>query len=96
MEVEESVLNRLNDILGKARLGVSIEIGDNEEFVARRADGETYSAAEMSDGERNAVILTAHTLTVEAETLIVIDEPDKHLHRSVIEPLISALLESST
>ena len=47
--------------------------------------------AEMSDGERNAVILVASVLTVESGKVLLIDEPERHLHRSIIEPLLSAL-----
>ncbi len=91
--VEESVLTQLNDVLKQAGLKVSIEIGEHEKLVARWGTDCTYSIARMSDGERNAMILAAEVLTVEPDTIIVIDEPDKHLHRSIIEPFISSLFE---
>ena len=45
----------------------------------------------MSDGERNATILAATVLTVEPGTVLLIDEPERHLHRAIIEPFLSAL-----
>ena len=47
----------------------------------------------MSDGERNAAIIAATVLTVEPGTVLLIDEPERHLHRSIIEPFLSALFE---
>ena len=35
----------------------------------------------------------AVVLTVEPGTVLLIDEPERHLHRSIIEPFLSALLE---
>ena len=32
------------------------------------------------------VILAANVLTVDAGTVLLIDEPERHLHRSIIEP----------
>ena len=92
-QVEESVMTRLNNVLKQAGFKVSIEIGEQERLVAKSSVADRYSIAKMSDGERNAMILAAETLTAEAGAIIVIDEPDKHLHRSNIEPLISALFE---
>ena len=47
----------------------------------------------MSDGERNAAIIAATVLTVESETVLLIDEPERHLHRSIIGPFLSALFQ---
>ncbi len=91
--VEESVLTQLNEVLKQASFKVSIEIGEQEKLIAKRGTDYAYSIARMSDGERNAMILAAEVLTAEPDTIIVIDEPDKHLHRSIIEPFISALFE---
>jgi hypothetical protein len=52
--------------------------------------------AELSDGERNAIILAATVLTVEFGTVLLIDEPERHLHRSIIEPFLTALFASRT
>ena len=36
-------------------------------------------------GSENAAIIAATVLTVEPETIVLIDEPERHLHRSIIE-----------
>ncbi len=77
-----------------AHLQNTIEIGTNEDFMVVAANGNTYRLAEMSDGERSAFILSAYVLTESPNTVLVIDEPDKHLHRSIIVPLLSALFDA--
>jgi predicted ATP-dependent endonuclease of OLD family len=47
--------------------------------------------AELSDGERNAFLLAAEVLTAKPGTLLIIDEPERHLHRSIISPLLKLL-----
>ena len=90
-----SPLVQLNELLLLGTLEVTLENSNDEEILARRPGIDTpYSIAQMSDGERNAIIIAATVLTVEPETMLVIDEPERHLHRSIIEPFLSALFES--
>ena len=90
----KSPFKQINDLLNKARLMIEVENVDDEEIVAKRQDvGARYSIAEMSDGERSAVLIAAEVLTVEAGKVLLIDEPERHLHRSIIEPLLSALFD---
>jgi ABC-type cobalamin/Fe3+-siderophores transport system ATPase subunit len=85
---------QINRLLRDANLTVSIECRDDEELVARREDaGEPYSIAKMSDGERSAVLMAAEVLTVQPGTILLVDEPERHLHRSIIDPLLSALFD---
>ena len=92
MHCEPGVFDEINNLIALAGLAIAIENSEGEELLARRiASKETYSIAQMSDGERNAVILAANVLTVNAGTLLIIDEPERHLHRSIIEPFLTAL-----
>ena len=89
-----SPFDQLNELLGIGTLAVTLENSNDEEILARHRDGSVpFSIAQMSDGERNAAILAAAVLTVEAGTVLLIDEPERHLHRSIIEPFLSALFE---
>ena len=47
----------------------------------------------MSDGERSAAIVAANVLSVEPGTVLLIDEPERRLHRSIIEPFLSGLFD---
>lgn len=56
-------------------------------------NGETieYSSNQMSDGERAVLYLAAQVLCVPANKALIIDEPEIHLHRSIMNRLWSAL-----
>lgn len=55
-------------------------------------DKETmYSATKMSDGERTALYFIAQVLCVPPDTIILIDEPELHLHKSLMNRLWMAL-----
>ena len=84
-------LETLNELLTFANLPISVSLGDNDEVLATRNNCEPYSIAEASDGERNVILITAEVLTVSPGTLILIDEPERHLHRSIISPLLNGL-----
>ncbi len=88
----ESPFKQLNDLLRLGTLTVSLRNSNDEEILAQhRNNGLSFSIAQMSDGERAAVIMAANVLTVEPGTILLIDEPERHLHRSIIEPFLSAL-----
>lgn len=46
-----------------------------------------YSASEMSDGERAIFYLIGQTLVAKTNSLLVIDEPELHIHRSILSKL---------
>src|SRR5690606_26499157 len=56
-----------------------------------RSGSHKYSISELSDGERNALLIAASVLTARTGTIIIIDEPERHLHRSIISPLLTLL-----
>lgn len=86
----------INDLLRQSNIPVEISIEANETVIARKAGGAPYSIAELSDGERNALLVAASVLTVQSGTVLLIDEPERHLHRSIISPLLSLLFETRT
>jgi predicted ATPase len=61
--------------------------------MARKNDGTEFSAAQLSDGERKALQIAGSVLTAPPGTLFLIDEPERHLHRSIISPLLIQLFE---
>lgn len=52
---------------------------------------ENYKGIEMSDGERVALYLIAQCLAVPSNKTIIIDEPEVHLHRSIMNRLWKAI-----
>jgi len=81
----------INEIFQLSNLPIEISIKEREQLVARRSGSPPYSIEELSDGERNALLIAASVLTVKGGTLILIDEPERHLHRSIISPLLTHL-----
>lgn len=51
----------------------------------------SYEAGAMSDGERAAFYLIGQCIVASEESIIVIDEPELHIHRSIQGPLFDAI-----
>lgn len=89
----ESPIAVINELLRQSNILVKISLQKNERVMASREGGPEYSAAQLSDGERNALLIAGNVLTALPGTLLIIDEPERHLHRSIISPLLSQLFE---
>ena len=88
----KSPFRQLNELLNLGSLKVSLMNSNDEEILAQHKDNDlSYSMAQMSDGERAAAIMAADVLVADPGTTFLIDEPERHLHRSIIEPFLSAL-----
>jgi hypothetical protein len=46
----------------------------------------------MSDGERTALVIAAEIISAPPSSVFLIDEPELHLHRSIVVPLLAALM----
>lgn len=57
----------------------------------RNGTGTTYNSNQMSDGERAVLYLAAQVLCVPQDKILIIDEPEVHLHRSIMNRLWIAL-----
>ena len=88
----DAPIAKINSLLSLSNLPITIRVEARQKVTASKlGDGAPYDVAELSDGERNALLLAADVLTVEPGTLILIDEPERHLHRSIISPLLTRL-----
>lgn len=88
---KDAPLKKINELLRLSNLPIVISVQKNEQVLASRRGSVPYSVAELSDGERNALLIAANVLTVPPGTLILVDEPERHLHRSIISPLLTLL-----
>ena len=89
----EAPITIINELLLQSNIPITLRIRKNERVMASKDGGLEYSAAELSDGERNALLIAGNVLTAPPATLLIIDEPERHLHRSIISPLLSQLFE---
>lgn len=86
-------LEAINELLAISNISIIISLGNNDELLASKNGSDPYSVSELSDGERNALLICVDVLTAEPNRIIIIDEPEKHLHRSIISPLLSSLFQ---
>lgn len=89
----QAPLQAINELLAVSNIPVLITLGKDEQLFASKNGSEPYSIAELSDGERNALLICADVMTTEPNCLIILDEPERHLHRSIISPLLSSLFQ---
>ncbi|WAA08989.1 DUF4435 domain-containing protein [Fervidibacillus albus] len=54
-------------------------------------ESEYYNGSEMSDGERAIFYFIGEVLSVPSDSLIIIDEPENHLHKSILVRLWNAI-----
>lgn len=90
---DQAPLQAINELLAISNIPIEITLGKDEQLFASKNGSEPYSIAELSDGERNALLICADVLTTEPNQLIILDEPERHLHRSIISPLLSSLFQ---
>ncbi|PDS22311.1 AAA family ATPase [Flavobacterium branchiophilum] len=89
----QAPLQAINELLAISNIPVIISLGKDEQLFASKNGSEPYSIAELSDGERNALLICSDVLTTDPNQLIILDEPERHLHRSIISPLLSSLFQ---
>lgn len=88
-----SPFDQINELLNHGRLNVNLERTKDRSIIANHSRGQSFDITKMSDGERSAMIIAAHVITADPETVFLIDEPEKHLHRAISQPFLSALFD---
>lgn len=83
-------IETLNTLFRLSNLPVAVEL-QGDSLFAKRGDNR-YGVEKLSDGERTALLLAATVLTAPAGKVFLIDEPERHLHRSIISPFLRLLL----
>ena len=94
-----SLYSQISQLLLQGGFTVEIptpkNLGGGKELQGKRTESQdTYSIAKMSDGERSALVLAIRVLTAESGRVLLIDEPERHLHRSIIVPFVTALVQA--
>lgn len=87
----QAPLQDINELLALSNIPIKITLGKDEQLFASKNGSPEYSVAELSDGERNALLICSDVLTTDPNHLIILDEPERHLHRSIISPLLTSL-----
>lgn len=91
---EKTNLEKINQLLIDSNFQVQLSINDDGDLVAARHNtSEKYSIAMLSDGERNALLIAADVLNAPNDTTILIDEPERHIHKSITTPFLTQLID---
>ena len=90
LQTDNSPLDVVNSLLAQANLTVQLKVADGELRAMR--DDTLYSYARMSDGERSALVIAAEVVAAKPNMVFLLDEPELHLHSSIVVALIKALI----
>lgn len=96
-QIHNNVPPMVTDVLQRIWKSVflqrGIELDDAKVTAVYLKDGakKEYKGRDMSDGERVALYLIAQALCVPKNKTIIIDEPEIHLHRSIMNRLWTAI-----
>lgn len=94
--IPESAIEKLiriwNDVLPQRK----ITIVDSRVHVTPGDGSAAYGGREMSDGERVALYLIAQVLCVPEYCLVIIDEPELHLHKALMARLWNKIEQERT
>lgn len=92
-ELGVPLLDRLNQILALSGLPVQLRLTDTQTFDAINSETSSeYPINRMSDGEKSAVLLAAEIIASPQGRIFIIDEPERHLHRSISARLVDAVI----
>ena len=91
--VPVTILDKLQNIWNEVLPQRQLILEDSKFYASFEKDGTPvkYSANQMSDGERAVLYLAAQVLCVPQNKTLIMDEPEIHLHRSIMNRLWMAL-----
>lgn len=86
-----SVKEQINALFAFSNMDIVFDVVGLQNIIAKKGSYSEYSISRMSDGEKNALLIAANILTAPKNTLFIIDEPERHLHKSIVVPFLSEL-----
>ena len=60
---KDAPIKLINELLRLSSIPIDITVRQNEQVLASKSGSDPYSVAELSDGERNALLIAANVLT---------------------------------
>lgn len=90
----KTALDKLRVIWDEVFPQRKIEQKDAAFYAYSQSKTNRYSATQMSDGERSVLYLAAQVLCVPNDKIIIMDEPEVHLHPSLMARLWTSLEQS--
>lgn len=92
-DVPIMVIDKLKSIWDEVLPQRKLLMKDSKFYAVIKKDEKetTYSATEMSDGERSVLYFAAQILCMPSNKILIIDEPELHFHPSIMSRLWKAL-----
>ena len=87
----ETKLERIKKIWEDVIIHRKLKIRAGKIEVINEGAQEGYNGSEMSDGERAIFHFIGEVLSVKEDSLIIIDEPENHLHKAILARLWNAI-----
>ena len=91
-EPMESLLEIAQSIWNYLLPNKQIDFSGNEVYA--KLSGHRYHGKEMSDGERVILYMIIQVLSVKPNALIIVDEPELHIHKAILNKLWDKLEET--
>ncbi len=85
----ETVVDKAERIWNTLLPHRTIDLSDNGVHVNYK--GKKYHGKEMSDGERVMLYMICQSLVVKPDTLLIVDEPELHIHKAIVKELWTVL-----
>lgn len=89
-------MEKIKEIWEDVILHRKIKICAGKIEISNRDEEKYYNGSEMSDGERAIFYFIGEILCAKENSLIIIDEPENHLHKSILVRLWNAIEASRT
>ena len=88
----DNPIRKINEAFQNVGLSIEISLNEDDAFMATKGNSVSFGIDHLSDGERAAFLIAGDIFTADPGTLFLIDEPERHLHRSINSPLLATLL----
>ena len=90
---QKDPLVQINQIFESIGLKISVSVDKTSNYMVKKDEFDAeFGIQNMSDGERAALILISKVVLAEDGQTITIDEPERHMHRSISSPLLRELI----
>lgn len=83
----KTILMKLSSIFNNIIPDKKLVSSSDEIEVVSILSGNKYSISDMSDGEKSIFYMVGQVLTAPNESILIMDEPEIHVHRSILSRL---------
>jgi ABC-type cobalamin/Fe3+-siderophores transport system ATPase subunit len=83
----EKIMKLWNDLIKNKELSYH----DMNLYVTNKIINREYEAYNMSDGEKSILFIAGYVLLASQNSFIIIDEPELHLHKSIVDSMFDKL-----